>query len=164
MPMTITAVGDGNRTQFQLPVPVTATSDVTSVLVNGGAGPAVSSVAGDLVNLASAPAAGSTVAITIKDRRADEQMTFIETNDRPVLTRYTTASHTLEGTAIPGNIVDVFVGGSYSISTLTATDGSFLVVLPTFAGTQLITAVQRRPDPFHATTAVVDGYGISSTY
>lgn len=171
MPSTFTSVGDGTRTSFQLPIAVQAASDVTSVLVNGSAGPSVSSVAGDLVNLASAPAAGAAVAITVKDRRGDEYIDFLETNDRPVLTSYSTATHTLVGTAVPGNIVDIFLIGNgfgsavWMASVQAAADGAFSYVNPSsFGGTQIYTATQRRPDTRQVYTAFADGYGITTTY
>ena len=124
----------------------------------------MTAVGGDLITLASAPASGATVAIVAKDRRADEYLDFIETNDRPLLASYTTATHTLAGAGIPGNIVDAYAGGVYVGSAQVAADGTFSAVLQLFSGTQLITAVQHKPDPFHASTAVADGFGLSSTY
>ncbi|RVU03499.1 hypothetical protein EOE18_15360 [Novosphingobium umbonatum] len=164
MPATFTSIGDGTRTVFQLPVAVQATSDVTSVLVNGSAGPAVNAVAGDLVTLASAPASGAVVALTVKDRRMDEYADFVDYNDRPVLTSYTPATHTLVGTAIPGNIIDIYAGQTYVGSSIANPDGSFTVVLWTFSGSQLITATQRRPDYQLTMRGAADGYGITSAY
>lgn len=163
MRQAITFIADGTTTKWQLPVSLTGTSDVISSTINGS-GVAVSAVAGDLVTLASAGTAGQAVVITYRDRRADTQNEFTETKDRPLLTSYTAATHTLVGEAIPGNIVDVYAGTTWVAAVLAAADGTFSLVLPTFAGTQLITAVQRRPDPWHATTAVLDGYGISSVW
>lgn len=164
MAQTYTLIADGVRTVFQIPVAVQAVSDITAVLVNGSAGPAVSSVAGETVTLASAPAVGTIVAISYKDRRMDHYPDFIETKDRPILVSYTPATHTLVGTGIPGNIVDAYAGPTYLVSTLVAADGGFTVVVPTFSGTQLITATQRRPDLIHPMSAISDAFGVSSIY
>jgi hypothetical protein len=158
---TYTTLGDGTRTQFQLPNPLLLTSDVISVTVNGGGGPAVSSVAGDLVNLATAPAAGSTVAIIYKDRRVDGMTVRQVVVARPSIS-YSSASHQLSGYGIPGFAVDVFVDGVFNTSGVCGTDGSYLITLVTYTGTKSISAKLRKLD--NDTECAASGACLSSVY
>jgi hypothetical protein len=161
---SFTTIGDGTRTVFQIPDPVTATSDVTSVLVNGSAGPSVSAAVNDLITLASAPASGATVAFTYKDRVVDTaDLLNVAMVNRPVLVSYTGGgTHVLTGTAEPSHIVEVYLDGAWVADVVAAADGAFTYTFSTFTGTKRISAKQRKQGIDYK--AFADGYGISSVY